>query len=127
MARRAKTIDLLRVVDLLQAHITPALCRGRVRAVRKTERQRVWTLEAPDPVLDGRGVTGAAGPEPSAGRFAGGPGPDVPAHRGEPGSVLSAVSPSPPGLFAEVFQRFTAQLLTAVPARYAHINRPRVP
>jgi len=28
MAKRAKTIDLLRVVDLLQEHITPALCRG---------------------------------------------------------------------------------------------------
>src|SRR4029434_7372740 len=46
MPRRAKTIDLLRVVDLLQAHITPALCRTVFGAVRRTERQRVWTLEA---------------------------------------------------------------------------------
>src|SRR6266511_2771445 len=46
MAKRAKTIDLLRVVDLLQEHITPALCRSVFGAVRKTERQRVWTLEA---------------------------------------------------------------------------------
>ena len=46
MAKRAKTIDLLRVVDLLQEHITPALCRTVFGAVRKTERQRVWTLEA---------------------------------------------------------------------------------
>ena len=46
MPRRAKTIDLLRVVDLLQAHITPALCRTVFGAVRTTERQRVWTLEA---------------------------------------------------------------------------------
>src|SRR3989442_15305227 len=46
MAKRAKTIDLLRVVDLLQEHITPALCRTVFGAVRKTERQRGWTLEA---------------------------------------------------------------------------------
>jgi hypothetical protein len=46
MAKRAKTIDLLRVVDLLQEHITPALCRTVFGAVRTTERQRVWTLEA---------------------------------------------------------------------------------
>src|SRR5437867_12596079 len=46
MAKRAKTIDLLRVVDLLQEHITPALCRTVFGEVRKTERQRVWALEA---------------------------------------------------------------------------------
>ena len=45
MAKR-KTIDLLRVVDLLQEHITPALCRAAFGTVRRTERQRVWTLEA---------------------------------------------------------------------------------
>jgi hypothetical protein len=41
MPRRAKTIDLLQVVDLLQAHITPALCRTVFGAVRTTERRRV--------------------------------------------------------------------------------------
>ena len=46
MAKRAKTIDLLRVVDLLQEHITPALCRTVFGAAHKTGRQRVWTLEA---------------------------------------------------------------------------------
>jgi hypothetical protein len=46
MAKRAKSVDLLRVVDLLQEHITPALCRTVFGAVRRTERQRVWTLEA---------------------------------------------------------------------------------
>ena len=45
MAKRAKTIDLLRVVDLLQEHITPALCRALFGQVRRTERQRRWTLE----------------------------------------------------------------------------------
>jgi hypothetical protein len=36
MAKRAKTIDLLRVVDLLQEHITPTLCRAVFGAVRRT-------------------------------------------------------------------------------------------
>jgi hypothetical protein len=46
MARHAKTIDQLRVVDLLQVHITPALCQAVFGAVQRTERRRVWTLEA---------------------------------------------------------------------------------
>jgi len=46
MARRAKTVDLRRVVDLLQEYITPALCRAVFGRVRTTERQRVWTLDA---------------------------------------------------------------------------------
>ena len=46
MPRRAKTINLMRVVDLLQAHITPALCQTVFGAVRRTERHRMWTLEA---------------------------------------------------------------------------------
>jgi hypothetical protein len=46
MAKRAKTIDLLRLVDLLQEDITAALCWTVFGAVRTTEGQRVWTLEA---------------------------------------------------------------------------------
>ncbi len=46
MASRRKEIDLLRVIDLLQAQIMPALCRTVCGQVRKTERQRVWTLDA---------------------------------------------------------------------------------
>src|SRR5437667_1801814 len=46
MAKRRKDIDLLRVIDLLQAHITPALCRTVFGQVRKSERQRAWTLDA---------------------------------------------------------------------------------
>jgi hypothetical protein len=47
MARRARSdVNLLRLADLLQAHITPALCHAAFGRVRKTERQRVWTLTA---------------------------------------------------------------------------------
>src|SRR5207247_3474580 len=94
MAKRAKTIDLLRVVDLLQEHITPALCRTVFGAVRKTERQRVWTLEALIRFWTAVGVAGPEGPESSPGRLAGGAGSDVPPDRGEPRSLLSALSGS---------------------------------
>ena len=46
-ARRAPVrIDLLRPLELLQTHITPALCQATFGTVRITERQRRWTLEA---------------------------------------------------------------------------------
>jgi hypothetical protein len=37
---------LLRLAELLQEHITPALCHAAFGRVRRTERQRVWTLTA---------------------------------------------------------------------------------
>ena len=46
MARRARDVNLLRLAELLQEHITPALCHAAFGRVRKTERQRVWTLTA---------------------------------------------------------------------------------
>ena len=47
MAKRARAeINLLRLAELLQEHITPALCRAAFARVRKTERQRQWTLDA---------------------------------------------------------------------------------
>ncbi len=50
MARRPPAaevrIDLIRVMDLLQEHITPALCQAAFGRVRTSERQRVWTLDA---------------------------------------------------------------------------------
>ena len=47
MARRARSdVNLLRLAELLQEHITPALCHAAFGRVRKTERQRVWTLTA---------------------------------------------------------------------------------
>ncbi len=45
MARRARRdVNLLRLAELLQAHITPALCQAAFGRVRRTERQRAWTL-----------------------------------------------------------------------------------
>ena len=47
MARRTRSdVNLLRLAELLQEHITPVLCHAAFGRVRKTERQRVWTLTA---------------------------------------------------------------------------------
>src|ERR671923_258909 len=44
--RRTAEIDLLRVVDLLHEHLTAPLCHAAFKRVRRTERQRAWTLKA---------------------------------------------------------------------------------
>jgi hypothetical protein len=39
-------VDLIRVMNLLQTHITSALCQTVFRRVRTTERQSAWTPQA---------------------------------------------------------------------------------
>ena len=50
MARRSDIpnveINLIRILDVLQGLITPALCQAAFGRVRTTERQRKWSLEA---------------------------------------------------------------------------------
>src|SRR5437867_3761401 len=120
MPRRAKTIDLLRVVDLLQVHITPALCRTVFGAVRTTERQRVWPLEAlirfwTAVVLRAPKALSQALADSLEGRD-----PTYPRVEASPEAFFQRCRDLRPAFFAEVFQRFTARLLTAVRARYAH-------
>ena len=68
MARRARRdVNLLRLAELLQAHITPALCQAAFGRVRRTERQRAWTLTTLVTVLGGGDPAGAAGVEPGLG------------------------------------------------------------
>ncbi len=119
MAKRAKTIDLLRVVDLLQEHITPALCRTVFGAVRKTERQRVWTLEAlirfwTAVVLRAPKALSQALVDSLEGRD-----PTFPRIEASPEAFFQRCRDLRPAFFAEVFQRFTTRLVTAVPPRYA--------
>ena len=119
MAKRAKTIDLLRVVDLLQEHITPALCRTVFGAVRKTERQRVWTLEAlirfwTAVVLRAPKALSQALVDSLEGRD-----PTFPRIEASPEAFFQRCRDLRPAVFAEVFQRFTTRLVTAVPPRYA--------
>lgn len=118
MAQR-KTIDLLRVVDLLQAHITPALCRAAFGAVRRTERQRVWTLEAlirfwTAVVLRAPQALSHALADSLEGRD-----PTFPRVDASPEAFFQRCRDLRPAFFAEVFQRFTDRLVTRVPARYA--------
>ncbi len=119
MAKRAKTIDLLRVVDLLQEHITPALCRTVFGEVRTTERQRVWTLDAlirfwTAVVLRAPKALSQALADSLEGRD-----PTFPRIAASPEAFFQRCRDLRPAFFAEVFQRFTARVATAVPARYA--------
>lgn len=118
MAKR-KTIDLLRVVDLLQTHITPAMCRAAFGAVRRTERQRVWTLEAlirfwTAVVLRAPTALSQALADSLEGRDA-----MLPRVEASPEAFFQRCRDLRPAFFAEVFQRFTDRLVTLVPARYA--------
>src|SRR5229473_8160153 len=119
MAKRAKDVDLLRVVDLLQEHITPALCRTVFGAVRKTERQRVWTLEAlirfwTAVVLRAPKALSQALVDSLEGRD-----PTFPRIEASPEAFFQRCRDLRPAFFAEVFQRFTTRLVAAVPPRYA--------
>jgi Transposase DDE domain len=116
--RRERTIDLDRLVELLQVHLTPAICRAAFGRVRITERQRAWTLYALVRfwiaiVLHAPKALSQALAEA----------------RDDPESVFPAVPATPeaffqrcrdlrPAFFTEVFRDFTARLLAAVPPRY---------
>jgi hypothetical protein len=116
---KRKTIDLLRVVDLLQEHITPGLCRAAFGAVRRTERQRVWTLEAlirfwTAVVLRAPTALSQALADSLEGRD-----PTFPRVEASPEAFFQRCRDLRPAFFAEVFRRFTDRLVRAVPARYA--------
>src|SRR5437867_12599047 len=124
MAKRAKTIELLRVVDLLQEHITPALYRTVFGAVRKTERQRVWTLEAlirfwTAVVLRAPKALSQALVDSLEGRD-----PTFPRIEASPEAFFQRCRDLRPAIFAEVFQRFTTRLVTAVRPRYVAALAP---
>jgi hypothetical protein len=120
MARRARSdVNLLRLAELLQEHITPALCHAAFGRVRKTERQRVWTLTAlvqfwvavilrAPKALSQALADGLEVREPLF--------PRVPA---TPEAFFQRCRDLRPAFFVEVFERFTARVLTAVPPRYA--------
>jgi hypothetical protein len=119
MPRRAKTIDLLRVVDLLQEYITPARCRTVFGAVRRTERQRVWTLEAlirfwTAVVLRAPKALTQALADSLAGRD-----PAYPRVAASAEAFFQRCRDLRPAFCAEVFQRFTARRVTTVPPRFA--------
>jgi hypothetical protein len=124
MAKRRKDIDLLRVIDLLQTHITPALCRAVFGKVRKTERQRAWTLDAlvrfwTAVVLRSPPALSQALADSLEGRDA-----LLPRIEASPEAFFQRCRDLRPAFFAEVFRPFTARLLQATPPRYARDMAP---
>lgn len=111
-------LDLIRVMDLLQTHITRALCHAVFRRVRITERQRVWTLEAlvrfwtavilrAPPALS-HALVDVVSPLDGW----------VPRMQATPEAFFQRCRDLRPAFFAEVFRRVTASLLRELPPRY---------
>ncbi len=128
MARRPATaaprVDLIRVMDLLQTHITSALCRTVFRRVRVRERQRVWTLEAlvrfwTAVILRAPTALSQALLDTVDARD-----PSLPTIVATPEAFFQRCRDLRPAFFAEVFRRFTASVAATVPARYATAVAP---
>jgi hypothetical protein len=119
MAGADGRVNLIRIMDLLQEHITGAMCQAVFRRVRVTERQRKWTLEAlvefwmavilrsPAALsqalqdnLDGRGI------------FA-------PRIHASPEAFFQRCRDLRSAFFAEVFRVFTERIVKGLPERYA--------
>jgi IS4 transposase len=128
MARRqpaaADRVNLIRVMDLLQEHITSALCRAVFRRVRTTERQRKWTLDAlvrfwlavilRAPQALSHALLDTLDPRE----------PFLPRIQATPEAFFQRCRDLRPAFFAEVFDRFTARLVEHVPERYAAALAP---
>ena len=112
-------IDLVRVVQLLLEHLSPALCHAAFRRVRTSERQRKWTLHAlvrfwTAVILRAPGALSHALSEALDGRE-----PLFPRIKATPPAFFQRCRDLRPEFFAEVFQGFTGRMLAAVPPRYA--------
>jgi hypothetical protein len=105
--------------QLLQTHITPALCQAVFGRVRRSERQRVWTLDAlvrfwTAVILRAPTALSQALADALDGRE-----PPFPQVEATPEAFFQRCRDLRPAFFAEVFRRFTARLVDAVPPRYA--------
>ncbi len=112
-------IDLVRVLELLRTHITAALCQTVFQSIRTTERQRRWTLEALVEfwlavVLRAPRALSQALYETLEGSE-----PLFPLVEATPEAFFQRCRDLRAAFFAEIFTRFTAALLAAVPPRYA--------
>lgn len=117
-------VNLTRVLELLHTHITEALCQTVFETVRRTERQRVWTLEAlvqfwTAVILRAPRALSQALYETLEGRE-----PLFPQVQATPEAFFQRCRDLRPAFFAAVFARFTAALLPAAPPRYAAALAP---
>ena len=117
-------IDLVRVLELLRTHITATLCQTVFHTVRTTERQRCWSLEAL--VQFWLAVIRRAPRALSQALYEilEGSEPLFPLVEATPEAFFQRCRDLRAAFFAEVFTRFTARLLGAVPARYARDLAP---
>jgi hypothetical protein len=117
-------IDLLPLIDVLQAHVTPAVCRAAFGTVRTTERRRVWTLEAlvrfwtavvvRAPVALTHALQDALDQRDLL----------FPRVAASPEAFFQRCRDLRPAFFAEVFTRVTGRLLRLRPPRYAPALAP---
>jgi hypothetical protein len=112
-------IDLVRVVQLLLEHLSPALCHAAFRRVRTSERQRKWTLHAlvrfwTAVILRAPLALSHALSEALDGRE-----PLFPRIKATPAAFSQRCRDLRPEFFAEVFRGFTGRMIAAVPPRYA--------
>ena len=126
MARRSAVpkvpnvrIDLIRVIELLRTHITPALCQAAFGRVRDTERQRKWTLDALVQFWIAVTLRAPRALSQALAEALDGREPLVPRIEATPEAFFQRCRDLRPVFFAEVFARFTARLVAAVPPRYA--------
>lgn len=117
--RAAREVNLLRLIDLLQERITPALCQAAFRRVRRSERQRAWTLHAlvqfwTAVILRAPQALSQALADAREERD-----PLFPRIEASPEAFFQRCRDLRPAFFAEVFRGFTARLIEAVPPRYA--------
>lgn len=113
------SVDLVRVLELLRTHITATLCRTVFATLRTTQRQRRWTLQALVEfwlavILRAPRALSQALYETLEGSE-----PLFPQVAATPEAFFQRCQSLRPAFFAEIFTRFTARLLAAVPARYA--------
>lgn len=113
------SVDLVRVLELLRTHITAALCQTVFATVRITERQRCWTLQALVEfwlavILRAPRALSQALYETLEGSE-----PLFPRVEATPEAFFQRCQTLRAAFFAEVFTRFTAALLAAVPPRFA--------
>ena len=111
--------DLIRVVELLLDHLTPALCQAAFRRVRRSERQRKWTLHAlvrfwTAVILRAPPALSQALSEALEGRE-----PLFPRVKATPEAFFQRCRDLRPEFFAEVFRHFTGRMVATVPPRYA--------
>jgi hypothetical protein len=113
------SVDLVRVLELLRTHITAALYQTVFAAVRITERQRPWTLEALVEFWLAVLLRAPRALVQALYEMLEGSEPLFPLVQATPEAFVQRCRPPRPAFFAAIFAWFTARLLPATPARYA--------